>query len=300
MSRRGGRKTVVLAASVLFFLAGCKSKSPLLILPVEAKSKEALVEEMKESEYDFTTLSAKASVDIYNGDKRSTIRASLRMRKDSAIWINFSYIGFAGARVLITRDSVKMINYRESKYLLSDLDYVNNLLKIDIDFETIQSLLIGNSTSFDIDDDEKLRTAIDKNRYFLSSMKKRQLRRGLPEKRLDKLERKQEKNPERERYFKKQERKEEKYDEQVYSIWIDVKTSKILKAMIKDFLNEKELIADYQDFRDDEGQLFPYSAEFRLHAQDTSVIRINYSKITRDKPVDFIFNIPDKYEQMAD
>ena len=276
----------------------CSTQRSIVVKPIESKNKTALLREMKSSEYHYNTFSGKASVSINSKGKKSSIKASLRIKKDSVIWINFSYIGFAGARVLITRDSVKLINFKDSKYLLSDLEYINNLLNIDVDFETIQSLILGNSAPFD--EDEKLRTALDKNRYFLSSMRKRRLKKGLPEKRLDKLERKQEKNPERQRYVKKQERKEEKFVDEAYSIWLDVKTRKIVKTLVKDFKNNIELAANYTDFRTSESQLFPYEVNFLLSANDTSEIKVNYTKITKDKPVKFTFNIPEKYERISE
>lgn len=298
-------RVIMFSVVMLMIMSSCKTKKPLAVKPIEAKNRDALLDEMKEGEYHFETISAKASVEFRAEGKKSSIKAALRMKRDSAIWINFSYIGFAGARVLITPDSVKIIDYRNSRYMLTDLDYINKLLKIDIDFPTIQSLIVGNSGNFDFfedddDDDEKLRTALDKNRYFLSTVRKRRLKKGIPEKRFDKLEKKQEKNPDRQRYAKKQERKEDKYDEQAYSVWLDTKTRKILKAMIKDFLNEKELTAEYSDFRDAEGQLFPYRIDFQVVSPDTSEIKVDYSKITKDKEVDFTFNIPDKYEQISE
>jgi hypothetical protein len=170
------------------------------------------------------------------------------------------------------------------------------VLSIDIDFETIQSLLIGNSSSFD--EGEKLRSAIDDNMYFLSSMRKRALKRNRPVKRFDKLERKQEKNPERLRYIKKQERKGEKYGDLVYSVWLDGETRKIRRTVIKDFLNDKELTAEYSNFQGDGAERFPYNLAFYLKSATTSQIKVNYSKVIKDKPVKLVFNIPDKYEQL--
>jgi hypothetical protein len=279
-----------------WMLVGCKSNRPIAARLIEPLNKSALVEGMRENEYQFTTLSAKASVVFIDQKKKSSIKATLRMVKDSAIWINFSYIGFAGARILITPDSVKMINYKDANYLSTDLDYLNQVLSIDIDFETIQSLLIGNSSSFD--EGEKLRSAIDDNMYFLSSMRKRALKRNRPVKRFDKLERKQEKNPERLRYIKKQERKGEKYGDLVYSVWLDGETRKIRRTVIKDFLNDKELTAEYSNFQGDGAERFPYNLAFYLKSATTSQIKVNYSKVIKDKPVKLVFNIPDKYEQL--
>jgi hypothetical protein len=278
-------------------LMGCRANRPIASRPVEALNKAELVEEMRKNEYRFSTISAKASVVFIDNKKKSSIKASLRIVKDSAIWINFSYIGFAGARILITPDSVKMINYKNAEYLITELDYLNQLLSVDIDFETIQSLLVGNSSSFD--EGEKLRSAIDDNMYFLSSMRKRALKKNRPERKFDKLERKQEKKPEKQdKYAKKQERKGEKYGDLVYSVWLDASSHKILKTVIKDFLNDKELYAEYSNFQEEEAQLFPYNLSFRLKDSGASEIKINYSKITKDKPVKLVFNIPEKYEQI--
>ena len=287
---------IILVAFSLLILS-CKSAGPIARIPLEMKSDKAIIELLKNNEFNYETFTGKANVSIQTGKKKNSIKASIRMRKDSAIWINFSYIGFAGARILLTPDSIKMINYKDENYILADINYVNTRFNIDVDFETIQSLLIGNSTPFD--EDDKLKTSIDDNKYFISSMRKRRLKKGLPERRFEKLERKQEKNPDRQRYVKKQERKEEKFSDDVYSIWLDQSSNKIVRAMVVDFFNELVLTASYSDFQDSEGELFPHRVKMEVAAKDTSFISIDYSKVVKNKPVKFSFNVPSKYERIV-
>src|SRR6516165_2254816 len=59
----------------------------------------------------FQTFSAKLNVDYIDADdKKYNVNATLRMYKDSTIWVSVNAIfGIEGLRALITKDSVKIL-----------------------------------------------------------------------------------------------------------------------------------------------------------------------------------------------
>ena len=65
----------------------------------------------------FEWLSAKISCEAYDDSSRVSFDVNLRMRKDSAIWWMFLPLNIKIARILITKDSVKFIQFQLELFL---------------------------------------------------------------------------------------------------------------------------------------------------------------------------------------
>ncbi|HET8964338.1 MAG TPA: DUF4292 domain-containing protein, partial [Chitinophagales bacterium] len=124
---------------------------------------------MKASEFKFDKLKAKLSIDADIDSSANSFTMALRMQKDSLIWMSLSKLGIEGARILITKDSVKFVNTIKGQYFIGDFAYLSRFLNTDLDFEVIQSLLIGNSITF-YDDAEKIKPGIDNCQYTLGTI----------------------------------------------------------------------------------------------------------------------------------
>ncbi len=100
---------------------------------------------------DFNTFSAKIKVDAENAKgKQPDITATLRMIKDSAIWIslNATFLNIEVYRIFITKDSVVLMNKQDKEVQYRSLDYLQEVTQIPFDFNTLQNLLIGNPVFF--------------------------------------------------------------------------------------------------------------------------------------------------------
>lgn len=95
----------------------------------------------------FNTFSSKIKLDYDNGagSGMDGLTGNIRIRRDSAIWISVSapVLG-EQVRVLITPDSMKLVNKYDKKILLRSLADARKLLNIPFDFNTLQDLLTGN------------------------------------------------------------------------------------------------------------------------------------------------------------
>lgn len=94
----------------------------------------------------FKTFSAKLKIDFENDkQKQQNVSTSLRMQKDSIIWISITapIIGEV-ARAVITPDSLKAYDRMNKKLYLRKLSDAQDLLNIPFDFKTMQDLFIGN------------------------------------------------------------------------------------------------------------------------------------------------------------
>ncbi|HEX6335034.1 MAG TPA: DUF4292 domain-containing protein [Flavisolibacter sp.] len=100
---------------------------------------------------DYTTFTAKLDIDYRGTDgKKYDVNANLRMYRDSAIWISANAVlGIEAMRVLITRDSVKMLNKLEKVYTARSVDYLQDVTALPMNLRVLQDLIIGNAVFVD-------------------------------------------------------------------------------------------------------------------------------------------------------
>ncbi|MEI6947876.1 DUF4292 domain-containing protein [Paraflavisolibacter sp. H34] len=99
----------------------------------------------------YKTFTAKMDVDYSgSGDKKYRVNANLRMYKDSAIWLSVNAIlGIEAMRVLVTRDSVFLIDKLNKTYTSRSVDYLKEITALPLNLPTLQNLLIGNVVFLD-------------------------------------------------------------------------------------------------------------------------------------------------------
>jgi len=110
------------------------------------------MENLQKQHIDFKTFSAKIKVDWENSKgKQPDVNAYVRIFKDSLIWINIRsvFLDIEAFRVLITPDSVFVVNKLEKEVQLRSLDYLQELTDIPFDFKTLQDLFVGNPVFLD-------------------------------------------------------------------------------------------------------------------------------------------------------
>lgn len=100
---------------------------------------------------DFETFSAKVKVDFEGKDgKKSDFNAFLRLRKDSALWISVNVaLGIEAFRVLITPDSVKVLNKIDKIVQLRSVSALQEMTQLPFSFTELQDVIIGNPVFMD-------------------------------------------------------------------------------------------------------------------------------------------------------
>ncbi|MFN6037400.1 MAG: DUF4292 domain-containing protein, partial [Bacteroidota bacterium] len=182
-----------------FFSVSCKSRKTAVKTSVitnqvtvdtvdercklDYKSGKTLVKLMRQNELDFKTFSGKLNCELNSAEEENSFNISVRCRRDSAIWLNISKMGIDALRMLVTKDSVKFmimtsLGGMEKGFFRGDFTYINQVLKAELDYDMLQSLLVGNSADF-LNDSVKLRGGKDKDlcQYFLSTTRKKRLNR---------------------------------------------------------------------------------------------------------------------------
>ena len=236
------------------------------------KTAKALIRHIKENELDYKWIYAKADVETnIDGDEHS-LDIRVRGRKDSAIWISITAVGLIDvAKLLITRDSVKMVVYVKKQYFKGDFNYINQILNADLDFELIQATLFGNSAEFD-DDEAKLKPIIDRENchYLLSTERKRKLRRITSGQ--DSLKR------------------------SLQTMTLNPETFKILINEFEEVATNRSFHAVYDKFSMVDSAFAPRTVNIEIKAEKKVSVKINYVRIEINHPQKFTLNIPKNYE----
>ncbi|MGC4101772.1 DUF4292 domain-containing protein [Ferruginibacter sp.] len=107
---------------------------------------------LKSHYIDYKTFNAKIKVEYEDSKgKQPDITAVVRVVKDSAIWMSLTATIFnlEVFRLLITKDSVILMNIRDKEVQYRSLDYLQEVTEIPFDYQTIQDMLIGNPIFLD-------------------------------------------------------------------------------------------------------------------------------------------------------
>lgn len=96
------------------------------------------------SNLDYKTFNAKIKLQYEDTLQSFSATEYIHLAKDSLIWISIrGPLNFDVARMLITRDSVKIINNFEKSYQLMGFDYLQQLTGLPLDFAAVQNIITG-------------------------------------------------------------------------------------------------------------------------------------------------------------
>ena len=110
------------------------------------------IENLKRNNIDFKTFNAKIKVQYQDSrGKNQDVTAIVRIIKDSTIWISItaSLLNIEAYRVLITKDSVILLNKLDREVQYRSLDYLQEVTQIPFDYTTLQDFVIGNPVFID-------------------------------------------------------------------------------------------------------------------------------------------------------
>lgn len=273
------------------FTASCKHKKKIQNTQTEVvitdtlagrckldfKNSKTLSKYVKENEFDFVWVTAKANVETLIDGKEESFDIRVNIRKDSAMLVTIQYLlGIQVAKILITKDSVLMVNYIQKNYFKGDFAYINNLLNADLDFNVLQAVLFGNSAEFYEDDELKLKPVTDRENchYLLSTERKRRLRRlqsgGNEQKKALQI------------------------------LTLNPNNYKIIKNEFSDPATNRSFIANYKNFTQKDSVYAPYHVDIDIVAEKKASVKIDYVRIEKNKPQRLSLSVPNnKYEAIT-
>lgn len=112
---------------------------------------DATLAKLSSNRIDYRSFTGKVSVDYRGFDgKNYDFNVNVRMLKDSIIWLNVNaFMGIDVMRVIITRDSVKLMNKPDKIYTERTVGYLQEVTELPLDLKTLQDLIIGNPVFLD-------------------------------------------------------------------------------------------------------------------------------------------------------
>ena len=271
------RQSFIILFSIIFVFSSCKQQQKITEKKnkclLDYKNAKTLSANLKSNEFCFDRLNAKMTVETFIDSSFNSFTISLRMKKDSIIWMSVSKLGIEGARALITRDSVKFFSRMDNNYFKGDFTLTSKIFNTQLDFEMLQSLLVGNSVTF-YNEDEKLKPGIDNCQYTLGTIRKNKLRRVME--------------------------KGKELKELAQSIYLIPETYKISRILFYDFNPDRSFDAHFSEYTAvDSIQLFPLQMSYSIKAQKNIKIDIQYTKPRLNEEQSFPFKIPENYEQIT-
>jgi hypothetical protein len=144
----------LIAVCCLLLVFSCKSRKQVLVKraadstvtakPVDTKAAKLAV--IKSSQTNFNTFSGRAKTKLDISGNTNDVTLNIRIQRDKKIWVSITAIaGIEVARALITPDSILLINRLQSLYVRKPFNYVNKFAGKQVNYKTLESLLIGNA-----------------------------------------------------------------------------------------------------------------------------------------------------------
>ena len=259
---------------LLFASTSCKSKKVILKKSIHEYGFDYLYAQLTKNQLKFNTLTARFNLSFEMDKKKTSLRGQLRIQNDSLIWISFSpALGIEAARVLLRNDSVFFINRLSKSYFTGQYSLIDSLLNTTIDYNMLQSMLVGNDlTQYDIN---KYKSSVDGGLYKINIRERRKIK----------------------RYLKSGEIASKVL---VQQIWLDPDHFRIRRIDLKE--NGESIKNNLQVFYDDyveiDGQLVPSKIYIDINSQKKIHIDLDFGKTELNQEVSFPFSIPEKYDKM--
>lgn len=275
---------------VLLSLSSCKTTRVVTTSAAKPITTSKLIKNIENNAFDYKHLSIKKiNCQFDNGKTKTSFKASVLAEKDKRITVMLSKLNIPVARIWLTPDSVKFINYLENYYFLDNYSYLSSMLDMDIDFETVHAIISNNVFSLRDEkndkDNREYETKIDSGMYVLESVKKLNTKRN--NQRIDE---------------RKSTRKAKKIitDAPVrQSIYVDPVTYKLRRIKMDDPVNSRNLNIEFSDFVTVDKQLYPGEIFLQfLSPENHMEMRIRLGNFSMEDEKDIRFKVPEEFTRI--
>ena len=258
-------------ALVPFFSTSCSSKKKMTKTTLREFTASRLIKEVQENEFDFDSFQAKMNLKVETADKSFNTKGQLRMQKDSIIWTSISApLGVEVLRMMVTPDSVFMLNRNDKTYLIENISVFSDISPMITTIDFIQAVLVGNDINLRESDNYKISTKDGQYNLLISNELKKSIKQS-----------------------------DDEWKVMLKDIWIDPQLFKITKYYIKEYADSKRKIElEYADFEEVNGKFIPTKISINIHGDFLLKAEINYSNIIVGDNIEFIFNVPKKYDRI--
>ena len=122
----------------------CRTQKNLTKTPL---SKE-FIKNIENNTLTFNTLVIKGKGKYSDAKKNLGFNYNLHILSDSIIWMSCNVLGIEGLRIIITPQGIKVLDKLNRKYIDKDFDFLTKEMGWQMNFKTLQHLLLGNTAHF--------------------------------------------------------------------------------------------------------------------------------------------------------
>jgi hypothetical protein len=270
---------------IILFALGCRTQKKLINKPVDINKNHGLINNSSEKYVDsvvsryirYNAVKIKFEIEYQNNNENNdlTLNGLIRLRKDSLILITLGPgLGIDVAKIQFSKDSVKFVNNLNRSYFTENYEFFKRVYKIDLNYFSIQSLLMNEIFVLSENEGNKSNIKLFKNEIVgkfisLTNLSKDSVNLKISEK------------------------KGIKYV-------IDSISYKVDNEEYIDYANNRKLKINYSNFEIEEKQIFPKNIEMDFSDSANSLnIKILYKKINFEKVfLRTVFRIQDKYKRI--
>ncbi len=258
------------------FLFACKSKEVVVTQePLKERTQAFLTRNIEKNRFEFDWLGMKLDAEFTSGEEQQGFKATVRMRKDSAVSVSVSpALGIEVLRLLVDKDSLKMVSdIPGDKYVfLGSVNQLTDLAKIDLDLSTLQDLLIGNPIGLSREEG-RMKSGIEKldvEYYTLVSRMSRRVRRATEDQ--DSLTN---------RDGRRVPKRLEDNDWISSKFWIESDLFKVVKCELTDIRTKRMVQINYSEFDEEDPSHYPHKCNIQIDdvkgktALDFKIVRLN-------------------------
>jgi hypothetical protein len=130
-------------------------------MPAEASDIESKITELILNRPDFFYSKLQTSISATNPDFSADIRLSTRVKKDSLIFSNASYMGIQAASVHLTKEKGQLLNRLSKCYMEGDAELVSNFTGVDLELLELEELILGLPVYFTKLDKSSIKSNLD-------------------------------------------------------------------------------------------------------------------------------------------
>jgi hypothetical protein len=138
------------AICLLLLVFSCKAKKQLMVkqaAPIDsavkpADTKKSKLDAIRAAQTQFNSFSGKARTVLNINGSSNDVTLNIRIKRDQKIWVSITAIaGIEAARVLITPDSILIINRLQSIFVKQPFSYINSPSAISIQSPVTRSII---------------------------------------------------------------------------------------------------------------------------------------------------------------
>lgn len=259
---------IIICLCLLFFLS-CKTKQIATALAHEKIDTADVVSQMEAQQFHYKTLSLKFNAEVQSAGENTSFSGNIYAVKDSVIWVSLQKLGLEVFRLLVTPDSLKLLDRINKICVLTEIKTFNEVLHTGFDFDLLQAMITGNDMK--TYETKGFTEENKKDFIILSYTGRKKLQDSLGSVALNQ------------------------------EIWLFKSNYKIHRNSISESLSgtSASFEATYSDFLEAGGQKFPQNIEISYKSTKIYKATINYTRVSPEKKENAPFSIPAGYTRQT-